>query len=160
MTDKQSPSELRLDIVSGDWVIIATGRAKRPETFAENERVKKSVLPSECPFCRKNILDDSILTLNKPDGDWFVASIPNAFPALCSQNKLSRKEEGPYEVMSGYGEHEVIITAAHERQMAQFSQEEMELVVELYQKRYSDLSKKKNIKYISVFLVFKYNIYV
>ena len=29
-------SELRQDIVTGDWVVIATGRAKRPEDFAKN----------------------------------------------------------------------------------------------------------------------------
>ncbi|MBU1136862.1 DUF4931 domain-containing protein [Patescibacteria group bacterium] len=147
----ESPSEFRLDIVSGDWVIIATGRACRPETFAKNTRIKEAVLPANCPFCRSNILEKSILTLNKPDGSWFISSIPNDFPALCPKGGLSRKEEGPYEIMNGYGEHEVIITADHERQMAQFSQEEMELVVELYQKRYLDLIKKENIKYISIF---------
>ena len=147
----ENPSELRLDIVSGDWAIIATGRARRPETFAENKRVKEEVSLADCPFCRPKILEKSILTLNKSDGGWFVSSIPNDFPALCPQGGLSRKAEGPYEKMNGYGEHEVIITADHERQMAQFSQEETELVVELYQKRYSDLSKKKDIRYISVF---------
>ena len=151
MTKKQLPSELRLNIVSGDWVIIATGRARRPETFAENKRIKEAVSPSKCPFCRPDILDKSVLTLNKPDGNWFISSIPNDFPVLCPKEGLSRRKEGPYEIMNGYGEHEVIITADHERQMAQFSQEEMELVVELYQKRYLDLTKKENIKYISIF---------
>ena len=32
-------SELRQDIVTGDWVVIATGRAKRPDEFALVERV-------------------------------------------------------------------------------------------------------------------------
>jgi len=45
------PSELRLDLVSQDWVIIATGRAKRPETFKKDKKDKKEVLKKDCPFC-------------------------------------------------------------------------------------------------------------
>ena len=45
------PSELRLDPLSDDWVIIATGRGKRPETF-KKERGRE-IIPSEkdCPLC-------------------------------------------------------------------------------------------------------------
>ena len=32
------PSELRFDLVSRDWVVIATGRAKRPEAFRKEKR--------------------------------------------------------------------------------------------------------------------------
>ena len=37
-TDKKNipASELRQDIVSGDWVVIATGRAKRPVDFVHS----------------------------------------------------------------------------------------------------------------------------
>ena len=30
-------SELRQDIVSGDWVVIATGRGRRPQEFAKKD---------------------------------------------------------------------------------------------------------------------------
>ena len=40
MKKKKFPSELRLDLISKDWVVIATGRAKRPETFKRNEKEK------------------------------------------------------------------------------------------------------------------------
>jgi len=33
MNQKKFPSELRFDLVSKDWVVIATGRARRPESF-------------------------------------------------------------------------------------------------------------------------------
>ena len=35
------PSELRYDTVSRDWVVIATGRARRPETFKKEKRNTK-----------------------------------------------------------------------------------------------------------------------
>ena len=37
-TNRQFPSELRYDVGSKDWVVIATGRAKRPETFKKERR--------------------------------------------------------------------------------------------------------------------------
>ncbi|MDI6883153.1 MAG: DUF4921 family protein [Patescibacteria group bacterium] len=45
------PSELRFDLASKDWVLIATGRAKRPETFKKEKREKEELTPSQCPFC-------------------------------------------------------------------------------------------------------------
>ena len=44
------PSELRYDIVSKDWVVIATGRAKRPETFKKERRIEEKLSKKECPF--------------------------------------------------------------------------------------------------------------
>lgn len=149
--ESKFPSELRLDLVSDDWVVIATGRAKRPETFAEEERIKDSVLPEKCPFCQPRILEKSVLTLNKPDGSWFILSMPNDFPALSKSDSLGEREEGPNRAMNGIGYHEVIITQDHQRQMAQFTNEEMRLVVDLYQKRYLDLINREFIKYVSIF---------
>ena len=40
---RKFPSELRFDIVSRDWVVIATGRAKRPETFKKEKRRKEDL---------------------------------------------------------------------------------------------------------------------
>ena len=52
------PSELRSDPLSSDWVIIATGRGRRPETFKKetlstSSGQGKKIIPSEkdCPFC-------------------------------------------------------------------------------------------------------------
>lgn len=151
MTKKQFPSELRMDLVSDDWVVIATGRARRPESFAKQQRNKETVPVRKCPFCKPNILEKSIAKVNRPDKSWFVVSIPNDFPAFAPGDSLGERKEGPNRIMNGLGYHEVIITADHERQMAQFSTEEMEMVVRLYQDRYLELIKKKFIQYISIF---------
>jgi len=46
------PSELRLDMVSNDWVVIATGRAKRPETFKQEKREVKRFLAKNVLFVK------------------------------------------------------------------------------------------------------------
>src|SRR3989344_5617703 len=43
-------SELRQDIVSGDWVVVATGRAKRPNDFVAKKKPKISLPKKVCPF--------------------------------------------------------------------------------------------------------------
>jgi UDPglucose--hexose-1-phosphate uridylyltransferase len=150
-SQKKLPSELRMDLVSNDWVVIAAGRAQRPETFVQHQRVKEVVLPKDCPFCQTKVLEKSVDKVNQTDGSWFVLSMPNDFPAFSSGDDLHERKEGPNRIMDGLGYHEVIITNDHERQMAQFSSEEVKMVIDLYQKRYLELMNKKFIKYISIF---------
>jgi UDPglucose--hexose-1-phosphate uridylyltransferase len=132
------PSELRMDLVSNDWVVIATGRARRPESFAKHQRNKETVLPKDCPFCQSENLKEIIARRDRADGSWFVISIPNKFPAFSPKDGLNERKEGPNRIMNGFGYHEVIITADHERQMAQFSPKEVKMVIDLYQERYLD----------------------
>ncbi len=149
--EHKTPSELRLDLVSNDWVVIATGRARRPETFAKEKRIKEDVSKEDCPFCQPNIEEKAIEKINRKDGSWFILSMPNDFPALSQRDSLNQREKGPYQIMDGHGYHEVVITADHDKPTAEFSKEEMKMMVDLYQKRYLDLIKKKFIKYVSIF---------
>ncbi len=145
------PSELRMDLVSGDWVIIATGRSKRPENFAKQKRVKEKISKKKCLFCQDKILKKAVEKANKKDGSWFVLSMPNDYPAFSKGESLNKQRRGPLRVMNGLGYQEVIITKDHEKQIGQFSKEEVKLVVDTYQSRYLELIKKKFIKYVSIF---------
>ena len=49
--NKKFPSELRMDIVSKDWVVIATGRAKKPGDFSKGKTKRKYKSARKCPFC-------------------------------------------------------------------------------------------------------------
>lgn len=146
------PSELRMDLVSNDWVVVATGRARRPSSFAKQEKKKKTSVPkSKCPFCQHENIKDVITRREDDNGSWFVISIPNKYPAFSGGDDLSQRKEGPNRIMNGFGYHEVIVTADHKRSMAEFSLKEMMMVVDVYQARYLDLMNKKFIKYISIF---------
>lgn len=147
---KEFPSELRLDLVSNDWVVIASARARRPESFAKEKRKKELVDPKECPFCQEKILDKAVAKIEK-DNSWFILSMPNDFPAFSFGNELDQRKKGPYQAMNGLGFQEVIITADHEKKFSQFSNQEMEMVVEMYHQRYCELMQKEFIKYVSLF---------
>jgi len=59
------PSELRLNVVSGDWVVIATGRAKRPEMFKRERRKIEEVPKEKCPFCQIETQEPPVLIYSR-----------------------------------------------------------------------------------------------
>jgi len=151
-SNKEPASELRFDLVSKDWVIIATGRARRPETFVQQERVKEEDSGKECPFCSPEILKEEVLLrYSQPNGDWSLIVVPNKFPAFSRGDRLNERAEGPYQIIDGIGFHEVVIFRDHQRQIAQFSLAEIRQVLDAYQERYLDLMNEKLINYISIF---------
>jgi len=159
----QFPSELRLDLASNDWVIIATGRAKRPETFKKEGRKKKKESNKDCPFCQFSGQEEPTLIFVKgrrfpfkerkdmPE-DWTIMVIPNKYPAFLPYPKLDKRTEGGiYQKMNAVGFHEILVTRDHKKQMAQFSVEEIKEVIEAYQARYIELMDKNFVNYVSIF---------
>ncbi len=154
------PSELRYDLASKNWVVIASGRAKRPEMF--KEKGKGEVLSKEnCPFCKEESYSNLLEVFSGkekrdpkeglPD-DWSVASISNKFPAFISKGELQeRKEQGIFKKMNAIGFHEVIITRDHERSLGEMSFEEVEGVLRIYRERFLKLKEEEKVNYISLF---------
>jgi len=151
------PSELRLDLISGDWVVIATGRAKRPEMFKREKREKEKALKKFCPFCHIETQEPPILIFNKgkkvPDfKNWSTCVIPNRFPAFLPQPKWEKKvAAGLYQTMNAVGFCELVVTRDHEKSLARLSIENIKEVIDSYQERYLGLMGKPFVNYISIF---------
>ena len=157
------PSELRLDLASKDWVIIAVGRARRPETFKKEKREKREIPKGQCPFCdlkdqgAPKLIFSKGKKLDFKPGDkipenWTTIVIPNKYPAFSPSKSLDKRIEGNlYQTMNAVGYHEVVITRNHEKQLAQLSIEEIKEVMDVYQARYLDLEKKEFVNHISIF---------
>lgn len=157
------PSELRLDLVSRDWVVIATGRARRPETFKQERRKREVVSKKRCPFCRIHTQETPTVIFSngkqipfkatdKIPESWTALSIPNKYPAFIPSNQLSEKIEGNiYQTINAVGFHEVVVTRGHEKHLAQFSINKVKENIDVYQQRYLKLMKKKFVNYVSIF---------
>jgi UDPglucose--hexose-1-phosphate uridylyltransferase len=157
------PSELRLDMASQDWVVIATGRAKRPETFKKEKDKEDTILKKDCPFCQ--IQKQEIPRLVSVKGkffdfngwgslpkDWTIIVVPNKYPAFFPNPKLDKKMEGGiYQTMNAVGFHEVVITKDHKKNIGQFSIEQVKEVFDIYQERYLVLMREKFVNHISIF---------
>ncbi len=152
-----SISELRQDIVSGDWVLIATGRAQRPHEFVREKRLRFAEPLSTCPFERR--AEAPLLVFAHDDKknssvaaeDWWVQVVHNKYPALGKGARLGTHRSGPYQWVEGIGFHEVVITRDHERSLGVMNDVEAELVVRAYQDRFLALRGERSVKYISIF---------
>lgn len=156
-----SSPELRKDLVSGEWVLIAAGRSRRPDEFAHATREKPQPKAS-CPFeDPQKTNSDPLLWYPHPEStakddlqEWFVQVIQNKYPALIqhgSHTCATKEQHGIYKRMRGVGYHEVIITKPHERSLGEMSVEEASLVVRAYRERYAALDSDPCVAYILIF---------
>ncbi len=150
-------SELRQDIVTGDWVVIATGRAKRPEDFSKAQYSTQELDNNSdidgCFFCDtiKSGQEKDVLIYSKNNGDWTLRVFPNKYPAF-SRGKVPRSlEEGPYFAMTGTGYHEVIVTKDHFKHLPDLEIIEIAEIVDAFQDRYLELMRKKSVNFITIF---------
>jgi len=149
--NKKSVSELRLDLVNKNWVVIATGRARRPETFAAQQREKHEASEKDCFFCNLDSQEKPVLEYKSENGEREVTVVPNKFPAFSHADNLRERVEGPYSLMDGVGFHEVVITHDHKKSLAEMTALQIKRVIDAYQERYLDLANEKFVNYIAIF---------
>lgn len=153
-------SELRQDLVSGDWILISPGRARKPEEFLEKRKRLKAPKKG-CIFENPEAAGggkpiavyakSDIPSATRKDG-WRVQIIPNKYPAVIHDGaKVKLIKKGPYSVMAGIGRHELLITRDHDNNFPMLSKKEAVLVFKAFRDRYSTLLDDKEIAYISIF---------
>ena len=148
--------EIRQNIVTRDWVIIATERAKRPEDFVKREQAKKDIpaFRKDCPFCPGNEdkTPDEIFRIGSGE-QWQIRVIPNKFAALSREGKLERKIEGTKRVISGIGIHEVVVeTPQHNLTTALLEKDQIKNIFKTYKERYNTIYQKdERIKLVTIF---------
>ncbi|MCP6718125.1 MAG: galactose-1-phosphate uridylyltransferase [Patescibacteria group bacterium] len=156
------PSELRFDLVSKDWVIIATGRARRPSFFKKKKRIKIDISKKDCPFFDLRTQERPVLAyfkgkealfkMGEIPKKWTTIVIPNKYPVLLPYSKLEERKEGKfYKTMNAVGFAELVLMKDHKKHFPHFNVSQIKEVFEVYQKRYLDLMKKRFVNYISIF---------
>lgn len=148
--------ELRKDPITGRWVIIATGRGRRPSDFL---RASVQLQGGFCPFCYGNEdkTPPEILCYRSNGGGpnspgWNLRVVPNKFPALMIEGELNRQGEGLFDKMNGIGAHEVVIeTPDHGSTLADLSERAVEDVLWAFRDRMQDLKQDRRFRYILIF---------
>lgn len=142
------PPVLRQNIITGDWVVIAPGRARRPDDFVHPEipKVKKK---SECPFCvgTKGYKDNKIIVSKN---DLYV--IENKFPAFYEKNTGLRSyypEDSFYRERSSIGHHEVVIIKDHKKSLTSFPKSLTSLLFSTILERYNEIKKDDQISSVT-----------
>jgi len=158
---KKFPSEFRFDTISRDWVIIATGRAKKPNSFKIKKKKIIKISEKECPFCNIISQEKPLLIFvkgkifpfkNEIPKDWTTIVILNKYPALLPTKEVKIEKEGRfYRKMTGVGYCELVITRDHKKHFAHLDIWQIKEVLDCYQIRYLSLMKKSFVSYISIF---------
>lgn len=146
--------QFRQDPLTGEWVLIAPGRAKKPQN-----REHVAFTPHDCPFDdpQKTGQEKPIAIfshgnkIDNQDEGWTIQILPNKYPAVVPGQCGPIISQGIFSVAAGVGAHELVITRDHDRHFANFTHEEMAEVVKVYRDRYRELAKDDCNKYISIF---------
>jgi UDPglucose--hexose-1-phosphate uridylyltransferase len=149
--------QLRYNIVTGDWVIIAPERSKRPIDFikeeSEGSENNTATYDPYCPFCKGNEGITEEETFRIDDGDaWHLRAVRNKYPALASSGAVARSGHLYHKTISGVGQHDVIIeTPAHNLTMPEQSQLNLERILVAYRARMRHFYEDKRIEYVILF---------
>lgn len=150
-------SELRYNIATGDWVIVAPERARRPEDFRESSRPsthERCPQRTDCPFCpggEDHTPGESLRYLSS-GGDWLVRSFPNRFPAVRSETAAEQTGNHFHRKRSGHGLHEVVAeTPLHNSTLALQPVSQVELVLRAWRERYLSIGKMSGIEHVIIF---------
>lgn len=158
-----APSELRRDPTGGGWVIIAAGRAARPDDFRHQpvHHSGGSAGASEtCPFCpgRESGTPPEVAAVrtpgSAPDGPgWRVRVVPNKYPALLRGPEPPRsRRRGFFESLDGVGVHEVVIeTPDHEADFPSLEPGQAVDILRTWRDRIREIESEPQYAYIQLF---------
>jgi UDPglucose--hexose-1-phosphate uridylyltransferase len=131
-------SQLRLDPMTGRWVVIAGERSQRPSDFLPRRLPVEDEPSRPCPFCPGH--DDSATATfasYPADGPWQVRVVANRYPAFNGNEPLVVSHLGPvFTQAPASGVHEVLVLSPeHNASWADLSEGHAALVMEALRDR-------------------------
>ncbi len=148
--------EFRQNFATKEWIILATERGKRPSDFhrkPEDQKEPTSTYEKDCPFCRGNekLTTEPQLTFPSEE-NWQVRVVTNKYAALDPSLDPTRREDGAFLSVDGFGRAEVVIeNPYHNANPATMNPPDIELVLKAYRERQRDLSRDGKINLVTIF---------
>jgi UDPglucose--hexose-1-phosphate uridylyltransferase len=151
-------SELRHNLITRQWVIVAENRGSRPQDLVVQQVIQDT---AHCPFCEghEDCTPGEVLALRSSESrpnepGWRVRVVPNKYPALeegiasCSPTKSSSAiEEGLGLRLPGNGLHEIVIESPeHLASVTQLDGQHFADVLEVYRRRLSALRNSRRFR--------------
>jgi UDPglucose--hexose-1-phosphate uridylyltransferase len=145
-------SELRQDLVSGDWILIAPGRGKRPDQFVDKKKNKKTP-KSACLFeFPEKVSGGTVISAHPSIEHWRVQIVPNKYPVVAHDGIAAVfAKQGPYFIAPGVGHHDLVITKNHNKNFPKLNRSDANLLFQSFKDRYKVLAQDKYIAYVAIF---------
>ncbi|HEY7725316.1 MAG TPA: galactose-1-phosphate uridylyltransferase [Anaeromyxobacteraceae bacterium] len=144
--------EARKNAVTGEWVIVAPERARRPGPEAPPAPRERPPWRADCPFCPGSEPATPGVTFSFPDGEWRVRSFPNLFSVLARDGEPWRREEGLRQAAAAVGPHEVVCeTRRHDLSLSRLPDGEVADVVRAWHARTLAFNADPRVAFVSLF---------
>ncbi|MFH1316126.1 MAG: galactose-1-phosphate uridylyltransferase [Candidatus Woesearchaeota archaeon] len=146
-------SELRKDYILDQWVMINEKRGKRPNQLKIDSSKDDKIKGKICFFCPGNEhMTPPEIGRVEEKGYWIIRWFPNKFSLYSPDADPRIKNKGIMTYAGGCGYHEVIAeTNDHNKQLWDLSIDHIKEILKVYTLRINELSKKKNVSYVSIF---------
>lgn len=125
-------NELRLDPLTGRWVVVAHDRLARPSSFLDRNTDFQKGSDRECPFCPGHEEDTPpALETYSEEGHWLLRVVPNKYPAFVGDEPMVAITKGPiFTTAPASGIHEVIVLSPdHKLGWSELSIEQVRLIM-------------------------------
>jgi len=157
--DADYQPELRKNLVTREWVIIAKGRGKRPSDFisADEQSAPLPARDEHCPFCPGNEAMTPPEAFAMRDGrrdssSWKVRVVPNRYAALRIDASDRPREVGIHVARDGFGAHEVIVESPqHNKDLWEMDTDQVASVVEAYRQRFLAYEASDALRHVLLF---------
>lgn len=143
-------NELRLDPLTGRWVVIAFDRATRPSAFLDRDINIQKDSPHECPFCPGHEEDTPpALETYSEEGSWLLRVVPNKYPAFSGDEPMIAITKGPiFTTAPASGIHEVIVLSPdHQSGWSDLADDQVKLIMRGIRDRIEAHSDSQTIRY-------------
>lgn len=143
-------SQLRLDPLTGRWVVISGGRAGRPQGFLPRRLPVQDDPDLICPFCPGHEEETPpALETYGPKGEWVVRVVPNLYPAFSGGEALAVTNLGPlFTQAPASGIHEVLVfSREHSDSWADLADAQAGLVMAAIRDRMAEHSTTPGLRY-------------
>lgn len=137
-------SELRQDVLSGEWVIVAPERGGRPRQLHEHGHDDAApVHDPNCPFCPGSEAKLSAILTETPSSappGWQTRIVPNRFPALSPGAPAKARGDGLHRALDGRGDHRVIVESPrHDMDLALMEDAAVTAVIDAWRRCHGEL---------------------
>lgn len=143
-------NQLRLDPLTGRWVVVSTDRATRPQAFTPRLAPIQADTSRPCPFCPGNeeSATPALETLGA-DGEWLVRVVPNLYPAFEGNAPFVVTNRGPvFTQATAGGIHEVfVLSPSHQNSWSMLSDEQTSAVMTAIKDRIEEHSQIPGLRY-------------
>jgi UDPglucose--hexose-1-phosphate uridylyltransferase len=143
-------SQLRLDPLTGRWVVMASERALRPAAFQPRRLPVEDDPDRPCPFCPGSEADNPpAVETYGPDGAWQVRIVNNRYPAFSGTEPMVVSHLGPvFTQAAASGVHEVfVLTPVHDATWADLSDAQSTLVMSALRDRMAEHAAIPGLRY-------------